>query len=62
MSDQLKEQAQADNGVRPWVSQPGPEESFNIAAGEHFAKQGSLPARKKLSSEDGVLTTIKGND
>lgn len=62
MSDQLKEQAQADNGVRPWVSHPGPEESFPIAAGEHFAKQASLPARKKLSAKDGVLTTITGTE
>jgi hypothetical protein len=61
-SSDLKEAAQVDNGVRPWVSHPGTEEQFTISPGEHFSKQASLPARKSLSSEDGFLTTITGGD
>jgi hypothetical protein len=61
-SSDLKEAAQVDNGLRPWVSQPGNPEAFTIEPGEHFKKQASLPARKKLHSDEGTLTTITGGD
>jgi hypothetical protein len=61
-SSDLKEAAQVDNGVRPWISHPGTAETFTISPGEHFKKQASLPTRKKLNSDEGTLTTITGGD
>ena len=51
-----------ESGNRPWESHPATEEAHTIAAQEHFKQQGSLPARKKLSSEDGSLEVVKGQD
>lgn len=45
-------------GQRPWESKPYPEDKFTIEQQEHFAKQGSLPSRKKLSPEDGDISTF----
>lgn len=48
-------------GQRPWESHPVAEDTFTNEAGEHFAKQGSLPARKKLSAEDGTIEKAYGD-
>jgi hypothetical protein len=58
MADQPNETV--NRGNRPWISHPGKEDTFTTEAGEHFAKQGGLPARKKLSAEDGELTMLVG--
>jgi len=54
--------AKSDNGVRPWVSHPQPEETYSISQSEHFAKQGALPARKKLNADEGTIEVVKGQD
>lgn len=46
------------DGQRPWKSHPVSEDTFTIEAGEHFAKQGSLPARKNVNPEDGTIETF----
>lgn len=45
-------------GNRPWESHPNPEESYSIAADEKFAKQGNLPKRTKLESDQGTIETF----
>jgi len=60
MADQPNETV--SRGNRPWISHPGPEDTFNNEAGEHFQKQSGLPARKKLSAEDGELTMFSVGD
>jgi hypothetical protein len=44
-------------GGQVWVSHPQPDDTFEIKAGEHLKKQGSLPARKSLHADEGTLTT-----